>query len=167
MSIRKAVIEDAPAMARVHVDSWRTTYKGLLPDEMLEKLSYDERTKLWENNIQNERGFIYVAEKDDGQIIGIASGEKREKSKDANVGDLTTVYLFKEEQGKGIGARLTNQILEELYTLGCTTIYVEVLANNQSRIFYEKMGATLHQEEQITLRGENVDVLIYEWKKET
>ncbi|MFK3938137.1 GNAT family N-acetyltransferase [Alkalihalobacillus sp. NPDC078783] len=166
MSIRKAVLKDAPAMAKVHVDSWRTTYKGLLPDEMLENLSYDDRTKLWENNIQNERGFIYVAENEDGQIVGIASGEKREKSKDENVGDLTTVYLFKEEQGKGIGARLTNQILEDLYSLGCTTVYVEVLAHNQSRVFYEKMGATLHQEEQITLRGENVDVLIYEWKQE-
>ncbi|WYP27296.1 GNAT family N-acetyltransferase [Alkalihalobacillus sp. FSL W8-0930] len=166
MSIRKAVIKDAPAMAKVHVDSWRTTYKGLLPDEMLENLSYDDRTKLWENNIQNERAIIYVAEDEDGQIIGIASGEKRDKSKDENVGDLTTVYLFKEEQGKGIGARLTNQILEDLYTLGCTTIYVEVLANNQSKVFYEKMGATLQQEEQITLKGENVDVLIYKWKKE-
>ncbi|MEI2404674.1 hypothetical protein [Niallia taxi] len=32
MKIRKAIIEDASGISRVHVDAWRTTYKNLIPD---------------------------------------------------------------------------------------------------------------------------------------
>lgn len=40
MQIRKATINDAEGIAKVHVDSWRTTYKGIIPDEFLYNLSY-------------------------------------------------------------------------------------------------------------------------------
>ena len=43
MFIRKANIEDAMGIAKVHVDSWRTTYKGIVPEVFLENLSYDEK----------------------------------------------------------------------------------------------------------------------------
>jgi hypothetical protein len=33
VTIRRAVREDARAIARVHVDSWRTTYRGIVPEE--------------------------------------------------------------------------------------------------------------------------------------
>lgn len=51
MIIRRAIISDAPGIAKVHVDSWRTTYKGIIPQSFLDGLSYEQRTKLWENNI--------------------------------------------------------------------------------------------------------------------
>ena len=37
MKIRKAIVEDATGIGTVHVDSWRTTYKDIIPDEFLEK----------------------------------------------------------------------------------------------------------------------------------
>ena len=30
-TIRPAVVEDASAIAQVHVESWKTTYKGIFP----------------------------------------------------------------------------------------------------------------------------------------
>ena len=44
--IRPATLEDAPAIARVHVDTWRTTYAGIVPDEHLAKLSYERSQAL-------------------------------------------------------------------------------------------------------------------------
>ncbi|UZM97600.1 hypothetical protein OL548_21075 [Lysinibacillus sp. MHQ-1] len=38
MKIRKAIVEDATGIGTVHVDSWRTTYKDIIPDEFLEKI---------------------------------------------------------------------------------------------------------------------------------
>lgn len=40
MKIRKAVLTDAKGIAKVHVDSWRTTYKNIIPDEFLKKFTY-------------------------------------------------------------------------------------------------------------------------------
>jgi hypothetical protein len=34
MSIRPATAADAAVIAKVHADSWRTTYPGIVPDEL-------------------------------------------------------------------------------------------------------------------------------------
>jgi hypothetical protein len=47
MIVRDATYEDVPAIARVHVDTWRTTYQGIVPDEHLAKLSYQKRAEAW------------------------------------------------------------------------------------------------------------------------
>jgi hypothetical protein len=41
--IREAAPADAPGIARVHVDTWRTTYQGIVPDQFLARLSYEAR----------------------------------------------------------------------------------------------------------------------------
>jgi hypothetical protein len=41
MQTREAIIADVAAIARVHVESWRTTYRGLLPDDYLGHLTYE------------------------------------------------------------------------------------------------------------------------------
>jgi len=41
--IRPATPEDARAIAEVHVASWRYAYRGLLPDDVLDRLSVEER----------------------------------------------------------------------------------------------------------------------------
>ena len=51
MKIRKAVIADVKGIAKVHVDSWKTTYRDIISDEFLNKLSYESREKLWASNI--------------------------------------------------------------------------------------------------------------------
>ena len=45
--VRQAEIGDAAAIARVHVASWRTTYRGLLPDEFLDSLDEGRYTERW------------------------------------------------------------------------------------------------------------------------
>jgi hypothetical protein len=45
--VRRAEPQDAPAVARVHVASWRQAYRGLLPQEYLDSLSIEARTTTW------------------------------------------------------------------------------------------------------------------------
>ena len=47
MLIREASPRDAAAIARVHVDSWRTTYAGIVPADYLANLSYTRREQFW------------------------------------------------------------------------------------------------------------------------
>ncbi|MFK0522174.1 hypothetical protein ACINKY_08160 [Paenibacillus illinoisensis] len=44
LHIREATINDAEGIAKVHVHSWRTTYKGIIPEEFLTNLSYKQET---------------------------------------------------------------------------------------------------------------------------
>ncbi len=72
MTIRMATIEDAKGIAKVHVDSWRTTYKGIIPEDFLNNLSYEKRTELWIRNISRTDNYVIVAENPEGEIIGFA-----------------------------------------------------------------------------------------------
>lgn|GEM_PF-5890417 len=40
--MREASLKDVPMIARVHVDTWRTTYHGIMPEEYLAQLSKEE-----------------------------------------------------------------------------------------------------------------------------
>ena len=75
MFIRKANIEDAMGIAKVHVDSWRTTYKGIVPEVFLENLSYDEREQNWKQGTTVNN--VYIAEDENGQSHWILYGRKR------------------------------------------------------------------------------------------
>ena len=48
MQIRRAKLDDAPGIAKVHVESWRTTYKGIIPNDFLNNLSYEAKNRVME-----------------------------------------------------------------------------------------------------------------------
>ena len=63
-------------MSRVYVDGWRFTYRGLVPDAVLNGLSYERREQLWHERLTSPRegDCTYVAEDDDGNVVGIVHG---------------------------------------------------------------------------------------------
>ena len=163
MHIRKAILEDAPAIAKVHVDSWRTTYKGIIPQSFLDKLDYDKRTELWINNISNPINEVFVALNDDEQVVGFATGSKREKNKEADAADLTSIYLLEQWQGFGLGKLLLKAVMEDFHVKGFTKAFVEVLALNKTRAFYQYHGADYVKTEKLFIAGEILDEEIYVW----
>ena len=163
MHIRKASLEDAPAIAKVHVDSWRTTYKGIIPQPFLDKLDYDQRTELWIKNISNPLNQVFVALNDDEQIVGFATGSKREKNIEADAADLTSIYLLEQWQGFGLGKLLLKAVMEDLNEKGFTKAYVEVLAENKSREFYQNYGANYVKTEKLIISGDVLDEEVYVW----
>ena len=64
MHIREANVPDAADIAKVHVDSWRTTYTGVVPDEYLAQLSYEQREQTWRDILSTHGAteFVYVVE---------------------------------------------------------------------------------------------------------
>ncbi|MFB7140622.1 GNAT family N-acetyltransferase [Gottfriedia sp. NPDC056225] len=164
MNIRKANLNDAKGIAKVHVDSWRTTYRNIIPDHFLQSLSYDQRTDIWNQNFSNKRNFIYVAENNEGEIIGFGTCGKREKNKVEHSGDLTSIYLLEEYQGTGIGKQLLKQLFNQFKELNFNSVFVEVLEDNKTRYFYEYYGAELLKSEKINMAGKELNLLVYEWK---
>lgn len=52
--IRRAIEDDIQGIAKVHVDSWKTTYKGIFADEILDNIAYEKREKQWEDIFQKK-----------------------------------------------------------------------------------------------------------------
>jgi hypothetical protein len=93
--IRPARVEDAPGIARVHVDSWRTAYKGILPDEALANLSYEQREHLWAETLGHpeRKSFGFVAEDEQGQIVGFVVGGPVRDTDPLYKGELYAIHL--------------------------------------------------------------------------
>jgi hypothetical protein len=54
--VREARQEDAAAIVCVHVDSWRTSYRGILPEGFLAGMSYEgfeDRWRAWLRGVGN------------------------------------------------------------------------------------------------------------------
>jgi GNAT superfamily N-acetyltransferase len=164
MIIREATIEDAPGIARVHVDSWRTTYKGLVPQHILDELSYEEREQLWRRALSpGSRAFVYVAEDESGRVVGFASGGPAGEDAPNHAGELYAIYLLQEHQGRGTGRRLFEAVVRELVNRDLNSMAIWVLAENPACGFYEAMGGRKVYERQEEFRGVVLEETGYGW----
>jgi L-amino acid N-acyltransferase YncA len=163
--IREANSADAPAIARVHVDSWRTTYRGIVPDDHLAKLSYESRTNFWMRILSDpeSRAYHYVAEDELGQIVGIASGGPERSGDPMYAGELYGIYLLESHQRRGIGRGLLQAIVERLAEAGLRSLVVWVLTDNRSRGFYEALGGELIRRGQTEIGGLALEKVAYGW----
>lgn len=140
-TIRPATRDDVPAIARVHIESWRTTYAGLLPDDLLANLSVERRERGWNNyfDAADSRDCLFVAEVD-RQIVGFANGGEERQGNPDYRGELNAIYLLQAYQGQGIGRALVRPIVQHLVDQGYTTMLIWVVAGNPACRFYEALG---------------------------
>lgn len=162
--IRKASIEDAEGIAKVHLDSWRTTYKGIIDDDILDKLNMESRTERWRGILESqpEDYRIFVAEDQQKHVIGFLDGGKnREKSYEYDA-EMYAFYLFEHVQKQGVGSEMVKELAVELQSLGLKSILVWVLKDNPARRFYEKLGGDYVDDKYI--EGLRLDEVAYGWK---
>src|SRR4051812_25159541 len=164
MLIREAQPADAPGIARVVVDSWRSTYRGLMPDDVLDNLSYERRTQLWAEALADPENSIFVAETPTGEIVGVASGGPDRPDALGYAGELYAIYLLAAYQGQGLGRRLTAAVAQRLAERGLTSMLVWVLASNPARRFYESLGGTPLPEREMSLGGVSLTLAGYGWR---
>ncbi|MFT4416444.1 N-acetyltransferase family protein [Fredinandcohnia humi] len=162
MQIRKAVVSDAKGIAKVHVDSWKSTYKGIVPDEFLEQLKYESREKMWNQAIPTST--VFVAENEVGHIVGFSSGGKeREGNYEGYEGEVYAIYLLGEYQGQGIGKKLVEPIVAQLREMKINSMLVLVLEENKSCLFYEALGARKLDSIEIEIGGKALREAVYVW----
>lgn len=154
MRIREARLEDALAIARVHIDAWRETYQGIIPDSYLAQLSYEKRTKQWEQTLADQR--VYVVELED-EVVGFAQGGPNRR--DAREGELYAIYVLRASQGQGLGKALFQRIIEDLAEY--EAMQVSVLRDNPACQFYERFGGRLLEESMIERGGVELVQRVY------
>jgi hypothetical protein len=75
ITIRAAMSADAPAIGRIHVESWRETYRGLLSNNLLDSVAALVRAAMWRSAVEHERPIsLFVAQQVSGDLAGFAGG---------------------------------------------------------------------------------------------
>ena len=134
--IRSATPDDAPMLARIHVQSWQETYHGLLPQSELDARPFEVRLAQWRGQIA--RGVSRIA-----ALPGLGFAQMGpQRSSDAPVAgypeELYCLYLLAEAHGTGQGLLLLNAVR------GAAPFTALVLAGNARACgFYEKTGGRL------------------------
>ncbi len=170
MSVRPPRIEDAPQIARVHVDSWRSTYPRIVPEDILAATSYEDFEARWRSWLGGEFGmygtlYAYVAELPTGEIVGFASGGPRQEESHhpEYESELYTAYLLREHQRRGLGRRLLGAVAGGLLADGKRSMLTWVLAESPSRSLYEAAGGKLLGGQNIGIGGVTLKEVAYGW----
>ena len=164
MNVRPAQVADAAAIARVHVASWRTTYRGLLPDDFLESLdeaTYEER---WGRILAEGSSHVYVASGGE-DVVGFASGGRERAGEDGFSGELYAIYVLRQAQGQGHGRHLVEAVVGGIRELGLEDMIVWVLRDNAgARRFYERLGGVYVRTQPITIGSALLQEVSYGWR---
>lgn len=163
LSIRKATLEDAANIARVHIVSWQESYRGIVPQPYLDSLEIGARTDAWKSRLERPVSTVFVAILD-GQLCGfIGGGRAREPVQDFD-GEFFAIYLLDAAKGHGIGRLLMRRLAETLLANGLTKGMVWVLADNPTRNFYEHLGAREIAQKIAPVGGADLLEIAYGWQ---
>ncbi len=165
-AIRSAVADDAEAIATVQVDTWRSAYQGLIPSQVLDALSYEQRAQYWGHimSLQDREGILLVAEDDADGVVGFcACGVNRDQDSEF-ASELHAIYVLEAHQNRGIGRALVEECRKWALGRGMTSMIVWVLRNNPYRRFYEAMGGEVVSERVISIGEANLPEVAYGWR---
>jgi ribosomal protein S18 acetylase RimI-like enzyme len=156
---------DAEALAHVHVRSWRETYRGLLPDAYLARMSEADFTRRFRRalTLPGPNDATLIAAAPDGLLAYAQAGPSRARV--ADEAEIATLYVLRRAQGLGLGKRLMAGSARALMAQGAKSLALSVLRDNlRARGFYEHLGGVA---EPATLErgpgGALLHEVVYRW----
>ena len=167
MAIRRAELSDAPGIAAVHVAAWKSAYRGLLPDDALDRLSVDDSERRWRERVAKPWGHIFVAEQE-GRIVGFAAcgSSQDEGIGRGKVGEIYVIYVHPQEWRRGYGAALVGETLGRLREDGFEEVILWVLRGNQQAIgFYEAAGFAADGASRLKRRADGLEMPIVRYRR--
>lgn len=152
-TIRPAELEDAEAIAYVQFAGWQQTYKGIIDDAYLSKMSLDGGIERWKRKLSSPLGyndFIISAEQ---KIIGFISvGKARFANQDFDA-EIYALYILAEYQGLGAGRDLFLHAQNVFHNMGYGSFCVYVLTKNPALHFYNRFHPHEKIEVEIEIDG--------------
>jgi len=164
--VRRATAGDAPAIARVRIDSWRTTYRGLIPDAYLDAMQVEASTALWDRVLSAgpNTTCVFVVERD-ADVVGFSCGAPLQPAKHGFDSELAAVYLRRDFQRAGLGRQLVGAVVEARRAQDATDLLTWVIAGNKAaRAFYEGLGGELIVEQPFQWAGMDLVEAGYGWR---
>jgi ribosomal protein S18 acetylase RimI-like enzyme len=140
VTIRRASAADATPIARLHVKTWRETYRDLAPEAALRALDLPYRHAVWVKMLDAGTRTILVGAQE-GAIIAIGSGGPATSPELEPHGEINYLYVDAAMAGRGIGRRMMAALAADLRDRGFASAALGVVAANVGAIaFYERLG---------------------------
>ncbi len=180
--LRPARRVDAAAVAAVHVETWRDTYAGIIPDAYLIDMNPAVHSERWKGHIRDpgsglgvghgagqgadqgsaSRDRVVVAEADVG-VVGFVSFGPTRFPKLAFEVEVYALYVAVDWQNRGLGRRLMAAAFDTAVTEGLRGVVVWVLAENPSRFFYQTLGGRAVGQRSEAFAGTMLKEQAYGW----
>jgi GNAT superfamily N-acetyltransferase len=166
MVFRDATQQDSAAIAALHAESWRSTYRGILSDEFLESRVHLERAEVWRQRFTGTlpRPMFTLLAEEDGQLVGFACVSPDE---DRVYGSyLDNLHVAPGHTGKGIGRKLLSEVARRLIKDGSRSgLYLWVFERNFRALrFYKRAGAEVADlKSHVTPDGQRANVVRCYW----
>jgi ribosomal protein S18 acetylase RimI-like enzyme len=162
--VRQARLEDAQAIARIEIETWRATYAGMLPDRVLLNMSERRQTSSWASFLRHRPEDVWLAQHPRFGVVGFGNcGAQRDNSVDYS-GEVYTLYVLPDLQGHGYGRALLSALFQRLETAGHGSALVWVVRGNPARFFYERLGGRQVMHRPIPVAGQPVEAIAYGWR---
>jgi ribosomal protein S18 acetylase RimI-like enzyme len=164
-SVRAATAADAGGIARVHQESWRTSYTGILPRELIEHETSGKGATAWRRRLASAApdGRTWLVESTRDGIIGFASCGEGRAALDGLDAEIYALYVIQSHQRMGAGRMLMRACAGHFVRQGLFGFYLWVLKANRARLFYEAMGGREVGEKQERLGLHRYDEVAYGW----
>jgi len=158
--VRTAYIEDANRIAQINTDSWRRTYRGIVPDAYLDAIDLAARERNIRERLLAEAGSaatrMFVIEDERAEIVGyVSAGDARPMVDGAlpagYAGEVYALYIAPDLERHGLGSRLVYAAATYLRDVGMPSLIIWALAANPNRGFYVALGGVAAYEQTITI----------------
>ena len=160
--VRRAANTDADAIARLHITTWQSAYRGQLPDRFLDGLNTElaNRTEFWRTHISTQasaRHETWVAEAD-GALRGFVDLGPGRRDDEAGSGELYALYVDPADWNQGVGGSLLAHATSRLFREYATAILWVLASNVRARHFYERAGWALDGGTKLENRPDGIEL---------
>jgi len=143
--IRPATPDDLETIASLHVASWLSAYRGILPDEVLDRLDPADRLRDWLCWFEAPEANTFAA-LERRKLVGFARvlPVSVDGGGSAGVGEISHLYVAPDSQSMGVGQALLARSFEDIVARGLERAVLWVIEKNyRARAFYERAGFRL------------------------
>jgi diamine N-acetyltransferase len=140
ITIKKATIEDIPVIVELAAQTWFVTYKDIISKEQIDYMFGEMYTpeSLHKQMTFLHHTFLLMYEND--YPLGYASYAKIPDR--LGVNKLHKLYVLPNTQGKGLGKLLLKEVEKLTLEEGNKVLWLNVNRHNKAKDFYEKLGYT-------------------------
>ncbi len=132
--LRSAEASDSRSLAQFHTECWREAYRGLVPQEYLDRVDVDDRAQRWRDRLVSgaRRAVLAVVGE---RMVGVASWADGNDEWPAPRLELKSLYVAADYRGSGIAAVLLEQ------AIGSSPARLWVFEDNpRAHRFYRRHG---------------------------
>jgi ribosomal protein S18 acetylase RimI-like enzyme len=130
-------------LAALHARAWQWTYRGLVPDALLESRTPTNRLAVWRQWLaaKDSRRRLWLAWEGLRLVGFVASGPSRDADAAVNIAEILALYLEPAVVGTGVGRCLFAHAVAHLRSQEFTVARLWVLATNtRAQHFYARAG---------------------------